>query len=197
MRSGEEELGRFDEQDEEELALPGDRDGEDLVRLSEEDVREHCCLTVSTEAPSDLGFSAPLTCGSAASPGSKQSGRRTLCAAPGLVSSSHLLGTIFFRLNVGNWGIVIEPLHLDKRVDITIDENADNYSREQAEMILKSFLGKFSSRDFSVVHKGNSTDGAQYIIGSLKTNTGNFRTYIYVKKSDGVNYIQEIRFEKE
>jgi len=87
--------------------------------------------------------------------------------------------------------------NFDKRVDITIDDNADNYSSEQAEMIIKSFLGKFSSREFSVVHKGSSPDGAQYIIGSLKTNSANFRTYIYVKKSDGVNYIQEIRFEKE
>lgn len=87
--------------------------------------------------------------------------------------------------------------NFDKRVDITIDENADNYSDEQAEMILKNFLGKFSYREFTVLHKGTSPDGAQYTIGSLKTNSGSFRTYIYIKKSDGVNYIQEIRFEKE
>ncbi len=87
--------------------------------------------------------------------------------------------------------------NFDKRVDITIDENADNYSNVQAEMILKAFLNKFTSRDFVVLHKGNSTDGAQYTIGTLKTNAGNYRTYIYVKKTDGMNYIQEIRFEKE
>ena len=87
--------------------------------------------------------------------------------------------------------------NFDKRVDITIDENADNYSSEQAEMILKSFLSKFSFREFSILHKGTSPDGAQYIIGSLKTNAGSYRTYIYIKKSDGVNYTQEIRFEKE
>lgn len=109
--------------------------------------------------------------------------------------SQDVISTIPAALKTANASSIAK--NFDKRVDITIDENADNYSREQAEMILKSFLGKFSSRDFSVVHKGNSTDGAQYIIGSLKTNTGNFRTYIYVKKSDGVNYIQEIRFEKE
>ena len=87
--------------------------------------------------------------------------------------------------------------NFDKRVDITIDENADNYSSEQAEMILKSFLSKFSYREFSSLHKGTSPDGSQYIIGSLKTNAGSYRTYIYIKKSDGVNYTQEIRFEKE
>ena len=64
-------------------------------------------------------------------------------------------------------------------------------------MILKNFFGKFSFRDFTIIHKGTSPDGAQYVIGSLKTNTSSYRTYIYIKKSNGVNVIQEIRFEKE
>lgn len=98
-------------------------------------------------------------------------------------------------LKSGNAAVIAK--NFDKRVDITIEDNADNYSSVQAEMILKSFLSKFTYRDFTVVHKGTSTDGAQYTIGSLKTNAGLYRTYIYIKKSDGVNYIQEIRFEKE
>lgn len=106
-----------------------------------------------------------------------------------------VVSSIPAAIKTGNASAIAK--NFDKRVDITIDENADNYSSEQAEMILKSFLGKFSSREFSVVHKGNSTDGAQYIIGSLKTNSGSFRTYIYVKKADSGSYIQEIRFEKE
>ena len=106
-----------------------------------------------------------------------------------------VISSIPTALKTANASVIAK--NFDKRVDITIDENADNYSSEQAEMILKNFLSKFSNRDFSVVHKGTSPDGAQYIIGSLKTNSGNFRTYIYVKKSDGVNFIQEIRFEKE
>ncbi len=87
--------------------------------------------------------------------------------------------------------------NFDKRVDITIDDISDNYSSEQAEMILKNFLGKFSNKDFSVLHKGISPNGAQYVIGNLRTNSSSYRTYIYVKKTNNVNYIQEIRFEKE
>ncbi len=87
--------------------------------------------------------------------------------------------------------------NFDKRVDITIDEVSDNYSSQQAEMILRNFLGRFTSRDFSILHKGTSPDGAQYIIGSLSTNNGSYRSYVYIKKSNGVNYTQEIRFEKE
>ena len=85
----------------------------------------------------------------------------------------------------------------DKRIDVTINENADNYSSEQAEMILRDFLGKFSSREFTVMHKGASADNAQYIIGTLKAGGGTYRTYVFIKRSGSVSLIQEIRFEKE
>lgn len=106
-----------------------------------------------------------------------------------------VMSTIPTALKMGNASMIAK--NFDKRVDITIEDNADNYSSVQAEMILKNFLGKFSFREFTILHKGTSPDGAQYTIGSLKTNAGSYRTYIYIKKSDGTNYIQEIRFEKE
>lgn len=87
--------------------------------------------------------------------------------------------------------------YFDKRIDITINENADNYSSEQAEMILKDFLGKFSSREFIVMHKGSSTDNAQYIIGTLKAGGNTYRTYVFIKRNGSTSLIQEIRFEKE
>lgn len=110
-------------------------------------------------------------------------------------SAQDIQSTIPAAINSANTSAITK--NFGKRVDITINDNADNYSNEQGEMILKSFLNKFIFRDFSIVHKGTSGDGSQYIIGSLKTNSGNFRTYIYIKKSDGNNYIQEIRFESE
>ena len=112
-----------------------------------------------------------------------------------LVQAQEVIPSVAAALKSGNAAQIAK--NFDKRVDITIDDNADNYSNTQAEMILKGFLGKFSFRDFTVIHKGTSPDGAQYTIGSLKTNAGSYRTYIYVKKSGGVQFIQEIRFEKE
>jgi hypothetical protein len=111
------------------------------------------------------------------------------------VQAQEVIPSVAAALKSGNAAQIAK--NFDKRVDITIDDNADNYSNTQAEMILKGFLGKFSFRDFTVIHKGTSPDGAQYTIGSLKTNAGSYRTYIYVKKSGGVQFIQEIRFEKE
>jgi hypothetical protein len=112
-----------------------------------------------------------------------------------LVQAQEVIPSVAAALKSGNAAQIAK--NFDKRVDITIDDNADNYSNTQAEMILKGFLGKFSFRDFTVIHKGTSPDGAQYTIGSLKTNAGSYRTYIYIKKSGGVQFIQEIRFEKE
>ena len=111
------------------------------------------------------------------------------------IQAQDLIASIPSALKAGNASSIAK--NFDKRVDITIEDNADNYSSVQAEMILKSFLAKISFRDFTVLHKGTSPDGAQYTIGSLKTNAGSYRTYIYIKKLDGINYIQEIRFEKE
>lgn len=112
-----------------------------------------------------------------------------------LLFAQDIMLSIPAALKAGNASVIAK--NFDKRVDITIDENSDNYSNIQAEMILKNFLEKFSSRNFTVLHKGNSANGAQYTIGNLKTNLGSYRTYIYIKKSENVSYIQEMRFEKE
>ena len=63
------------------------------------------------------------------------------------VQCQDIISSIPSSLKTGNASAIAK--NFDKRVDITIDENADNYSSEQAEMILKSFLSKFSYREFS------------------------------------------------
>jgi hypothetical protein len=80
----------------------------------------------------------------------------------------------------------------DKRVVIAIDGQSNNYSSQQGEIILKNFLSRFSSRNFSILHKGASQGNAQYMVGNLQTNQGVFRTSIYISSQT----IQEIRFEK-
>jgi hypothetical protein len=94
-------------------------------------------------------------------------------------------------LKAGNAGKIAE--YFDKRVVIDIDGQSNNYSSEQGEVILKNFLTKFSSRNFSTLHKGVSQGNAQYMVGNLQTNQGAYRTSIYINNQK----IQEIRFEKD
>ncbi|MBK7138863.1 MAG: DUF4783 domain-containing protein [Bacteroidetes bacterium] len=84
----------------------------------------------------------------------------------------------------------------DKRVEVKIESSSNNYGADQAEMIVKDFLNKFSSRTFSVIHNGTSGGNAQFFIGSMQTNLGSYRVYIYLKNVMGTNLIQEIRFER-
>lgn len=87
--------------------------------------------------------------------------------------------------------------YFDSNVEITIDEEEAPYSKVQAEQVLKSFFSKHTPESFSIIHRGNSGEGSEYGIGTLVTNNGTFRTYVYIKRKGDSYYIQEIRFEKD
>jgi hypothetical protein len=83
-------------------------------------------------------------------------------------------------------------------INLTILNQEEVYSKAQAEQILKDFFMKNTPKSFTVIHNGISKEGSKYAIGNLITAQGiSYRTYIYVKQSAGVEYIQELRFEKE
>lgn len=86
--------------------------------------------------------------------------------------------------------------YFDKRVEVKIESSSNNYGTDQAEMVVKDFLNKFSTRGFTIVHKGTSDGNAQFFIGEMTTNMGTYRVYIYMKNVMGSNLIQEIRFER-
>jgi hypothetical protein len=83
-------------------------------------------------------------------------------------------------------------------IDLTIISQEEVYSKVQAEQVLKDFFAKNHPRSFSIIHKGESKEGARYAIGSLITSTGQtFRTYFYIKQQGNNAIIQELRFMKE
>ncbi|MBL7924323.1 MAG: DUF4783 domain-containing protein [Bacteroidia bacterium] len=83
-------------------------------------------------------------------------------------------------------------------VDLTIIAQEEVYSKVQAEQVLRDFFSKNQPRSFTIIHKGESKEGARYAIGSLITNQGlNYRTYFYIKQQGNNAIIQELRFMKE
>src|SRR4051812_25716982 len=63
-------------------------------------------------------------------------------------------------------------------VDLTIVNQEEVYSKVQAEQILRDFFSKNTPKSFTVIHKGESKEGARYAIGSMVTAQGvTFRTY--------------------
>lgn len=84
--------------------------------------------------------------------------------------------------------------YFDDRVDIQLPTKSENYSRTQAEMILRDFFSSNSVKSFQVKHKGEN-NGAQFCIGLLQTKNGNYRTKLYMKQKGDRQVLQEIGFQ--
>ena len=84
--------------------------------------------------------------------------------------------------------------YFDSRVDISLPGKSDNYSKSQAEMILKDFFNNNEVKSFQVKHKGEQ-NGSQFCIGLLQTSTGNYRTKFFMKQKGDQQVVQELGFD--
>jgi hypothetical protein len=84
--------------------------------------------------------------------------------------------------------------YLDNRVDISLPDKSDTYSKSQAEMIIRDFFLTNRVQTFQVKHKGENA-GSEFCIGILKTNNGDFRTTLFMKMKGDRQLLQELRFQ--
>jgi len=84
--------------------------------------------------------------------------------------------------------------YFDIRVDITLPDKSDNYSRAQAEMIIRDFFSYNNVRNFEIKYKGEN-NGSNYCIGTLKTKNGDYRTKLFLKQKESKQVLQEIAFQ--
>ena len=84
--------------------------------------------------------------------------------------------------------------YFDNRVDITLPDKSDNYSRAQAEMIIRDFFSYNNVKSFDIKYKGEN-NGSKYCIGTLKTRNGDYRTKLFMKQKDSRQVLQEIAFQ--
>lgn len=82
----------------------------------------------------------------------------------------------------------------DDNVDLTLPDKSDSYSKAQAQLIVKDFFGNNGVKGFDLKHKGDSP-GGHFCIGTLQTNSGNFRTNVFMKMKNGREVVKEIRFQ--
>ncbi|HMT73866.1 MAG TPA: DUF4783 domain-containing protein [Chitinophagaceae bacterium] len=85
--------------------------------------------------------------------------------------------------------------HFDDNVEITLPDKSDNYSKAQAQLIVRDFFVNNGVKGFEVKHKGDSPGGSHFCIGTLQTNAGNFRTNVFMKMRNGKEVVKEIRFQ--
>ncbi len=86
--------------------------------------------------------------------------------------------------------------YMNSTVELLLLEKEDFYKKIVAETILKDFFNEYHAKDFVIRHQGANND-AQYAIGNLETEKGNFRVYILLKKVDQELLIHIIRIEPD
>ena len=99
---------------------------------------------------------------------------------------------VIASLKSGNAGQL--SAYFDENVELTLPDKSDNDSKAQAQRILNDFFGINKVKGFELKHKGDSP-GGHFCIGTLQTNTGNFRTNVFMKVKNGKEVLKEIRFQ--
>ena len=84
--------------------------------------------------------------------------------------------------------------YLDDKVELTMPDQSDSYSKAQAVLILKDFFSSNDVKSFEVKHKGDG-GGGQFCVGTLLTRSGNFRTTVFMKVKNNKEVVKEIRFQ--
>jgi hypothetical protein len=82
----------------------------------------------------------------------------------------------------------------DVRVDITLPDKSDTYSKTQAEMVIGDFFNNNGVQNFKITQQGESA-GTFYCAGILQTRSGNYRTTLFFKQKGDKHFLQEIRFQ--
>ena len=84
--------------------------------------------------------------------------------------------------------------YIDANIELSLPSKTDNYSRQQAVVILQDFFSNSGIKGFDVKHRGDN-GGSQFCIGTLVTKSGNYRTTIFMTEKNGKEWIKEIRFQ--
>jgi hypothetical protein len=121
-----------------------------------------------------------------------------------LISISSLVSTAQDQANIpGEISIAFKAgnaAELSKYMNSTIEllllDKEDFYKKNVAESILKDFFTEYKTKDFTIRHQGAKND-AQYAIGNLKTEKGDFRIYFLLKKVGQDLLIHQIRIESD
>lgn len=114
--------------------------------------------------------------------------------------SSALLGGRIWAQNT--WGGIKSGLqngnadnlsqYFDNSLEINILDDEDTFSKSEAKNKVARFFETHSAKSFVIKHEGVAPNGAKYVIGTLSTGQGNFRTYMVIRNG----LIQELSIEE-
>jgi hypothetical protein len=88
--------------------------------------------------------------------------------------------------------------YFNTTIDLEAGDSDGNFSKKQAEMIMRDFFKKAPVKSYTTNHNGSSNDGSKYMIGTYKSTNGkSFRVYILLKKAGNNLLINQLQFDEE
>jgi len=106
-----------------------------------------------------------------------------------------ILQSIEKTIKVGNARELVK--YCNESVELKINGESANYSRNQSEVVLREFFQKHPVRGFSYIHKGSSPEGLKYSIGKYLFDGGSYRVVMFLKKKEDSYQIDTLNFSKE
>ncbi len=107
---------------------------------------------------------------------------------------ANIPGEISLAFKAGNAAELSK--YMNSTIELLLLDKEDFYKKNVAETILKDFFAEYRAKDFTIRHQGAKND-AQYAIGNLKTEKGDFRVYFLLKKVGSELLIHQIRIESD
>lgn len=87
--------------------------------------------------------------------------------------------------------------YFNETVSLNVDGEKSNYSKTQAEIIMKDFFKENPPSSFDYIHQGNSKEGLLYTIGQLSHPNGTYRVYMLLKSFNGKYLVDTLDLTKE
>ncbi len=98
-------------------------------------------------------------------------------------------------LKSGNSKELVSDFH--DIVEVTLpDQEGSNYSKTQAEFVLRDFIKKYPPVDFKYVHKVLDREDFKFVIGEYLYSGGKYRVTMVIKPTKGAYLVDSIVFEK-
>lgn len=86
---------------------------------------------------------------------------------------------------------------LDDNVTLNVNNTLSDYSKNQAEQVLRDFFRKNPPKELKILHQDESADKTWYIIGQYLSKETNFKVLIKGIKQGERLIISNIEFTKE
>ena len=86
---------------------------------------------------------------------------------------------------------------MQDNITLNINNTLSDYSKNQAEQILRDFFRKNPPKELKVLHRDESADKAWYIIGQYRSEEANFKVLVKGIRQEGRLIISSMEFTKE